>query len=97
MATTKKTTASKAAPKAAAVAAHGHAELEAKVVGLEKLVAELKKELKEHCAKSEKEHAELAAKCDLCCAAKSGSDPELEARVNKIWRWVSQDRLFKGF
>ena len=86
MATTKKTT----APKAADVAAHEHAELAAKVAGLEKLVEELKKELKE-------EHKALAAKCDLCCAGKSGSDPELAARVDKIWRWLSQDRLFKGF
>ena len=99
MATSKKTTSTpKAAPKAAAaaVAVHGHAELEAKVASLEKLIEELKKELKEHCSKSEKEHSELAAKCDAK-AASGGSDPELKAKVDKIWRWVSSDRLFKTF
>lgn len=98
MATSKKTasTAKAApAPKAAATAVHGHAELEEKVAGLQKLVEELKNELKEHCAKSEKEHSELAAKCDAK-AASGGSDPELKARVEKIWRWVSKDRLFKS-
>ena len=44
-----------------------------------------------------KENKALSEKCDLCCASKSGSDPELEAQVNKIWRWLSQDRLFRRF
>lgn len=96
MATSKKITAAKAAaPKAAAVAVHGHAELEEKVAGLQKLVEELKKELKDHCAKSEKEHLELAAKCDAKAAA-GGTDSDLKARVEKIWNWVSKDRLFKS-
>tara|TARA_B100002019_G_scaffold124552_1_gene107320 strand:+ start:29474 stop:29749 length:276 start_codon:yes stop_codon:yes gene_type:complete len=89
MATSKKTT------KAETVAAHGHAELEAKVAGLEKLVAELKKELKEHCAKSEKEHKALADKCDACCEAKvsaSAADP----RVDAMWKWLRKDRIFRS-
>ena len=93
MATSKKTTAAKAAPKPAAVAAHGHAELEAKVAGLEKLVAELKKELKEHCAKSEKEHAELAAKCE---AKASGGVAAKDERVDKMWAWLRKDRIFRA-
>lgn len=96
MAISKKTTAAKAAPKTEA-AAHKHAELEAKIGGLEKLLEDLKKELKEHSAKSEKEHKALAAKCDACCSASSGSDPALEAKVEKVWRWLSQDRLFRAF
>lgn len=97
MATTKKTNTGKAAAKSAGVAEHSHAELEAEVVGLKKLVEDLRKELKEHCAKSEEEHKALAAKCDACCSGNSGSDSALEAKVEKIWRWVSRDRLFKHF
>jgi vacuolar-type H+-ATPase subunit E/Vma4 len=93
MATSKKTTTKAAAPKADAVAAHGHAELEAKVTGLEKLVEELKKELKEHCAKSEKEHAELAAKCE---AKASGGAAAVDPRVDKMWKWLRKDRIFRS-
>lgn len=79
--------------KAEAIADHGHDELEAKVADLEKLVEELKKELKDHCAKSEKEHAELAAKCEAKASAdSSAADP----RVDKIWQWMRKDRMFRA-
>tara|TARA_R110001599_G_scaffold251603_1_gene451617 strand:- start:341 stop:649 length:309 start_codon:yes stop_codon:yes gene_type:complete len=99
MATSKKTTPiTKAAPapKAPAVAVHGHAELEEKVAGLQKLVEELKKELKDHCAKSEKEHSDLAAKCDAKAAA-GGTDPELQGKVEKIWKWLRINKEFRAF
>lgn len=86
MATSKKATSSKAAQKTAAAAEHSHAALEAEVAGLKKLIEDLAKETKA-----------LSEKCDACCTQPSGSDPELEAKVNKIWRWVSRDRLFKHF
>ncbi|HBQ59934.1 MAG TPA: hypothetical protein DD671_10005 [Balneolaceae bacterium] len=82
MATSKKTT------KAETVAAHGHAELEAKVAGLEKLLEDLKKQLKE-------EHKALAAKCDACCEAKAtaaAADP----RVDAMWKWLRKDRIFRA-
>ena len=47
----------KAAPKAEAP--HKHEELEKKVASLEALVAGLKKELADHCKKSEEEHKKL--------------------------------------
>lgn len=56
----------KAAPKAEAP--HKHEELEKKVASLEALVAGLKKELADHCKKSEEEHKKLASSCHSCCA-----------------------------
>jgi len=46
MATSKKATSSKAAPKADAVSEHSHAALEAEVAGLKKLIEDLAKENK---------------------------------------------------
>jgi len=87
MAVSKKVTSTKAAAKAqASVSKHNHAELEAEVAGLKNLIEELAKENKA-----------LSAKCDACCSATSGSDPALEAKIEKIWRWLSQDRLFRRF
>ena len=97
MATSKKTTSTpKAAPSVAVVAEHGHTGLETKIAGLEKLVEELKKELKDHCAKSEKEHSDLAAKCDAKAAA-GGTDPELQGKVEKIWKWLRINKEFRAF
>lgn len=48
-------------------APHKHAELEKKIASLEALVAGLKKELADHCKKSEEEHKKLASSCHSCC------------------------------
>ena len=94
MAVSKKVTPTKATVKAQASVS---AELEAKLASLQKLVESLQKDLAAQRAKSEEEHKALSAKCDACCSATSGSDPALEAKMEKIWRWLSQDRLFRRF
>jgi len=91
MATSKKTTVAKAE-----TAAHGHAELEAKVSELRKLVAELQKELKQHRETSDKVHADLANQCEACCEAKASPGVVADPRVDAMWKWLRKDRIFRA-
>ena len=67
MATSRKTSASKAA------AAPDVSALEAKIAQLEAKLAELSSGLQQHEAHCQKVHNELDAKCEACCAAAGSS------------------------
>ena len=56
------------------------ADLEKKVAELEKKLAELVAKLDLHEKESKKEHEEIKAKCDKCCAAKSSGSKDEECR-----------------
>ena len=81
-------TKSKAA--AAKKEAHTHADLEAKIADLEKKLAALT----ESCAGA---HAELAAKCDACCAAAGsgggGKDLELRSELKLYFDTVGNRKV----
>ena len=81
-----KSTSTKTKPTKSAPAEKAVQDLEAKVAGLEAALKSLQAELKGHCAKSEAEHAALAAKCDACCTSSGGGlSAEQEARLSRIW------------
>lgn len=86
----------KASPAKASSSNSSNVALENKVASLEALVASLSKELAAHCAKSEKEHAALEAKCDACCSASSASssgvDANLESKVAQMWKLHRRNR-----
>ena len=54
--------------------------LEKKVADLEKKLALLVEKLELHEKESKKEHEEIKAKCDKCCAAKSSGSKDAECR-----------------
>ena len=89
MATKKSTTASKAAE-----SVHDHRELESKIASLESKIASLEKSLATHEAKSEKEHAALAQKCEACCSAKSGGDDsKLKSELKKYFSSLNNRKV----
>lgn len=61
-------------------AAKSTSDLQKKVVDLEKKLAALVAKLELHEKESKKEHEELVAKCDKCCASKSSGSKDDECR-----------------
>ena len=95
MAGTTRTKTTKAAAKPAAVVAHKHEDLEAKVAELEAKLASLTEQLEKQVASTSQAHADLKAYCDTCCAAGggAGADAELRAELKKYFRTVGNNKI----
>jgi ABC-type polar amino acid transport system ATPase subunit len=72
---------------------HNHKDLESKIASLESKITSMEKALAEHEAKSEKEHAALAQKCEACCSAKSGGkDTQLRLELKKYFSTLNSSK-----
>lgn len=66
--------------------------LEAKIAELEAKLEALTKALAEHEAKSEKEHAELAKKCEAKTQSAGGQDAELRKMLKKYFATINNPK-----
>jgi uncharacterized coiled-coil protein SlyX len=73
---------------------HNHKDLESKIASLESKIASMEKALAEHEAKSEKEHADLAKKCEESCSTQSGGkDAQLRLELKKYFSTLSSSKI----